>query len=349
MASYRIFGDSIISEAEIRSGKVDFSCDPLDDPGNPLSTDGDIKGFTPIGKGKPLTVMIREVYTGRYPKKGILGGSKDVAVLSSVKNYDIFSASSRALNFIMRKAGRRDRKAGPSAYENGSALVCYSPAILTDSQIVSIQFAVDDFPGEFLDTVSGAFDKLGQIPLLLPHSGYLMAASGLIKIASGLGNSIFDDRAEFSFDLSIDFDIPGSEIAKADFRLLADDSLRMEDYTYDPQRGLIDRSTDKAYDGDEPYVILSLDGKKREALEAFKPTVASAEILHRFMDMKSGSDVTIDTIVAGVSLLSDMKYRERAEDVQRRIADTDDPDIASALESELDAIIANIRSDVLRP
>jgi ABC-type dipeptide/oligopeptide/nickel transport system permease subunit len=44
------------------------------DPPDPIA-------FTPIGLGKPLTVMIREVYTGKFPKGGFLGGGgKDMPI-----------------------------------------------------------------------------------------------------------------------------------------------------------------------------------------------------------------------------------------------------------------------------
>lgn len=346
MGAYRILGGEILSEREFRS--LDTAPDEGD--GVPLDTDsaGKPVGFEPIGKGKPLTVLIREVYTGRYPEKGLLRKRKDIAVLSSVKNYDIFNASARALNFIIEGAERRTRKNSPSAHEAGTSVVSYSPAVIADSQIVSIELAVDDFPGELLNTVATAFSSLGQIPILLPHAGFLMAASGVTKLASNLGNSLFDNRPEFSFDLLVEFDMPGVPSTPADFRLLVDDGFDVHRYRYDPRNGLVDRDSGQRYEGDEPYVVVSLDGKKREELESFKSSVASAAVLQRFLDMKKGADASVETVVEGMKLLSDMKYRERALEVKKRMDSADEPR-KTELKSQLDALIANIGNADLRP
>jgi hypothetical protein len=41
------------------------------------------------------------------------------------------------------------------------------------------------------------------------------------------------------------------------------------------------------YDGDEPYVVISLDGAPRPNLEHFAPTVAAAGVLKQFFNMRN--------------------------------------------------------------
>jgi hypothetical protein len=55
--------------------------------------------FTPIGKGLPLSILIREVYTGAHPTRGLFGGSGDVAVVSGVKNYEALQRQHASIEF----------------------------------------------------------------------------------------------------------------------------------------------------------------------------------------------------------------------------------------------------------
>src|SRR5436305_2079232 len=98
MGMFRVLNEHVVSEAEFRRRALDF--DPLSAAKQGLSLEFSggkavaldniaLKslvaaapppvGFEPIGRGRPLTVMIREVYTGRYPKGGLFGSHKDVA------------------------------------------------------------------------------------------------------------------------------------------------------------------------------------------------------------------------------------------------------------------------------
>ncbi|HET6940974.1 MAG TPA: hypothetical protein VFH89_02310 [Sphingomicrobium sp.] len=361
MGIYRVLDEHVVSESEYRLRATEFNAAPESDRpatiefsgGKALSVGDTAAGapvaFTPIGRGLPLTVMLRDVYTGRFPKKGLLGGgSKDIAVVSGVKNYDVFSASARALNFIAQGKQSHSRVGMPSAFAEGTALISYSPAVLTDSQIVTVEFAVDNFPGELFDKVSSAFTNLSGLPILLPAAGYLMGAAGVVKLAGGLGEALFDGRPAFSVTRSIDFDVPGIPVAEAEFRIITEDDFDASAFKYDPQRGLID-AAGRVYDGDAPYVVISIDGKPRQGLEKFKPTVASASVLQRFFQMKDGAQATIDTIMTGVELVSDLKYRDKALELKAQIDGAAAGTDTGALKADLEAVLKNISSDVIRP
>jgi hypothetical protein len=55
-----------------------------------------------------------------------------------------------------------------SAFTEGTPIVAYSPAVLTDAMTISLEFAFDAFPEELFQQVSKAFGSLAGVPLLLP-------------------------------------------------------------------------------------------------------------------------------------------------------------------------------------
>jgi hypothetical protein len=356
MGIFRIVGEHVVSETDFRRAALApvslATGEPLEmdfGGGKTLSIDaGPPAEFTPIGRGLPLTIMIRDVYFGRYPKGGLFGGHKDVAVVSGLKGYDVFNASSRALNFIAKQISSHRQVTSPSALDHGTPIVAYSPAIVTDSQILTIEFAVDSFPGELFDKLSSAFTTLAGLPILLPYAGYIMGASGLVKLAGNLGEALFDGRPAFSITESIDFNTPGVPRATADFRIMADPGFDADSYHYVAGRGLVDKAG-KVYDGDEPYVVISLDGAAKPELEKFSPTVASAAVLQRFFQLKDGAEASIDTVVQGIQLVSDVSYRDKALAKKAQIGAAAAGTDTTALKADYDALVKNISNPALRP
>jgi hypothetical protein len=303
--------------------------------------------FTKIGYGLPLTIMIRHVYTGEHPHKGFFGGDGDVAVVSGVKNYDVFNASTRALNFLVKNQTPNSHLPRPAAFSDGSALVAYSPAIMTDSLTVSLELAIATFPQDFVNSLSSAFTTLAGIPMLLPYSGYLLGAGQVLKLARNVGHALFDGT-RFSVTASIDFDVPGAVPAVADFRALTGTSFDPTGYQYQDGIGLVDANGNK-YEGDEPYIVLSLDGKQRDNLKTYMPTVATAAVLQRFFQIGEGGQVAIDTVAHAIQLASDFKYREQAITLKAKVAAETDATEKSKLQAQLDAALKNISNDGLKP
>jgi hypothetical protein len=295
--------------------------------------------FTPLDRGKPLTIMIRDVYTGKYP--GLLG---DIAVVSGLKNFDILNAASRALNFLEQKQKQHTLLARPSAFSYGSALVAYSPAILTDSLTVSFELAVAIFPKALTDALSSAFSSLAGIPLLLPYAGYLLGGGQLLKLVGTAGHALFDG-IRFHIDEQINFHFAGSVPTPAGFRILA--KFDVSQFKYEDGKGIID-ADGKYYTGDEPYIVISVDGAQNDDLKSFVPAVASADVLQRFFQAQDGAQVAVDTVVQGLQLVSDLKYRDQAQKLQAKLAAAPAAD-KPAIQQQLDAVLNNISMDALKP
>jgi hypothetical protein len=92
-----------------------------------------------------------------------------------------------------------------------------------------------------------------------------------------------------------------------------------------------------------------LDGKQRDNLRPFVPTVASAAVLQRFLDVQGGTQVAIDTVVQGLQLSSDLKYREQALDLKAKLTATADAAEKSRLQTQLEAALKNISTGALKP
>jgi hypothetical protein len=359
MAVLRILGDEVVSRSrylnEVASRSTlealaDLESHPLKAafalPGLEADAGPGATEFAPIGLGQPLTILIRDVYTGRHPKKSILGGGgKHMAVVSALKDYATFAPSSRAVNFMEKDIGAHKHLRAPAATSAGTNIVAYSPAVLSDQLHYTVEMTFDRFPEGLVDAIGGAFKTAANLPILLPAQNYLLAAGSVIKIVSEWGNALADGKAAFSVTDTLDFNIPGSIPPSADFRVLG--SEEHEGLKYDPARGLL-RADGKPYDGDEPYVVVSLDGAARPALETFAPTLATAEQLKQFFAMKDGTEASIEAVVEGLKLATDLKYRDQAKNLKAALATEPDGPKKQDMQKRLSALQDNILSPELK-
>lgn len=360
MAAYRIWGDKVLSKAEFeqqirieRESRLEGAALTMEE--HPLATafaspaaidaTPGATQFVPIGLGKPLTILIREIYTGRHPVKAFLGGAqKPMAVVTGLKDYSVCAASSRAVNFLQKSVGPKTHITAPSTFQDGTNVVAYSPAVVADSLHFTVEIAFDRFDEGLFDTISKGLVTGAGIPVLMPAAGYFLAASGLVKIAGNLADGLVDGKAAFSVTDSLDFNMPGVVPPAADFRILCHfDATSMK---YQPGKGLV-KQDGNPYDGDEPYVVISLDGAPRKSLESFAPTIATAGVVKQFFNVQDGAEVSINALLDGIKLANDMRFRQRAEDVRKQLDGAAAADKA-ALQGQLEALNKNILTEALR-
>ncbi len=368
MSAFRVIGGNIISEAEYRSkteellkftkkpaGEVTLSwnraltADALKKAKSDFLTKfAEPPAEAEIGKGKPCSILIREVYPGEFPAKGLFGKLSDLAVVSGVKSYEITNATARALNFIEKQHEPLTPLYRPDPFTNGTSLVAYSPAVTTDSWTLGFEFGAASFPTEFMNLIGGAFASAAQIPLFLPYSGYLFGASQLVKLASKIGHAL-TDGVVYKTATSIDFDVYGVDPAVAGFRIISEADFSGACYTYSPKTGVVGRDG-KPYRGATPYIVISLDGKQKDHLKSFAPLAASAEILQRFFDVPEGGQVAVESLVQGLKVLSDLKYRQQAVDLGKQLTNPNlDQATKDRLKREQEAALKNILTEELKP
>lgn len=360
MATFRILGNKVLTQAAFAEAAAKLPRSGLEagesvathplaaafaGPGGLEAAPG-AAAFTPIGIGLPLTILIREVYTGKYPSKGFLGGGgKPMAVVTGLRDYSTYAASSRAVNYLKKGVGQHSRFQAPSTFEDGTNVVAYSPAVVSESFYFSVEIAFDKFDGGLFETIAKGLGLAAGIPLLIPAQGYLLAGSALIKAGANWADALIDGKASFSINDQLNFDVPGSVPPVADFRVLC--HFDASGMTYNPTKGLIGKDGN-VYAGDDPYVVVSLDGAPRKSLADFAPTIATAGVLKQFFNMQDGADATVAAILDGLKLTSDMGFRKKAEDAKKDLAAAATDAEKTAAKIHLDAYNKNILNEVLR-
>ncbi len=99
------------------------------------------------------------------------------------------------------------------------------------------------------------------------------------------------------------------------------------------------------YNGDAPYVIVVVDGRKNDDLNGFQPLIASAEILEDFYGNEPGENVT-QVLTDAMSLYNDLIHNKAAMEKKEEIAKLDpdkDQNKIAKLQKLLDAYNANIQ------
>lgn len=307
--------------------------------------------FTPIGINKPLSIRIAHVYTGRFPGRD---RRNDFLLTSAIKAYSVFNAAPRAINYLTPNVPRRHSMVAPAAVDKGTSLVFYTPAVTDASLTLTLEMGFDRFPGELFDEVASGFQSIGQLPIFLPWSGYILAGAQLVRLLGNIGERLFETQAEFSRTETLEFALPGFDRPEAAFRILVNPSFDASGLTFSPRRGLVMKNEEgKLYDGDEPYAVISLDGAKDRQLEQFTQTLASAELLTRFFGSERKSSTVIDAIVEAAKIANDLKFRREADIVSREIETLTASGAQEAeihkLRARRDALVENIGSDELKP
>lgn len=309
-----------------------------------------------IGLGRPLTIEIRHVYPGKYPKSGV-GTKKGMLITSAMKGIEVYNGMPRAINFLIKKAKAKMpiRYVDPTAI--GTPLIFYSPAVTSLNSTLKIEIAVDDFPEKVFKTLSAVAKKASGIPIFAIASTSLFIAGEILNLAGILGNAIFDRGPKFEEIISVSFDRPGDFVTVADFRLLMDGKHKREldnKYKVNNQGVLVSQENGTPYEGDYPYVVLCFDGRKRDGYKNFTPTAATADILESFYGSEDMQSMSFDVVINAMELYSDWEYRQLALQKNKEVLDLkqDDSNYAKNkkyLKKVRDAALKNIKKDELKP
>ena len=304
-----------------------------------------------IGTGKPLSIVIRHLYTGRFPKVSVFGTSrKDLLVTTAVRDvFTTFNAAPRAINILKRRISQRTDIKGLDATESGTPLVFYSPAVTMVSTTATVEMSFDDFPDQLVTRIGSAIASAGGIPLFGPYGPVMIGVGHAIKLASTVVNSLSDATAEFSVSERLEFELPDGAPLVAGHLVLCEETFDPTPFTFKVGAGLLD-ADGKAYAGDEPYVVLLLDGRQQDGFKDFTPTAATAALLERFLQQKDGSDVVINSIVEAVKLYSDLRFRKEADRLAGQLEALDPASAPYAtLKKKIDALLANVGEQLLKP
>jgi hypothetical protein len=370
MAVYRVLDGQLVQEDEFRAKGTDLvkamqATKAGVDPGPSITLDNDMvfevpitpsdaavsQSFTPVKFGDPLTVDIRYVYSGNVGTKGGflgIGETKgDIAVCSGVKEWSAFKASARALNWVAPRTYKNETVKQPTALQDGTRLISYQKAVATKQVIVSVEIASAPYENQLLEKLGGAFTTAAKIPLLMPYAGYLLAAGQIVPAVGKLLETVTGGHCEWVQSEELNFGLAGTAPADAGFRVIARGTAGFDNHRFDAGTGLIGPDG-KAYTGDDPYVVVALDGAAAPELESFTASVAGAELMRRFQMGQSGQSGLIDGILDLTTIISDVKFRDEAITLKQKMKDMSPAEKAKT-QPQLDALIKNIVKSELRP
>jgi hypothetical protein len=321
-----------------------------------LKVANDVVGFNRIGLGLPLSVMVREVYTGKFPKSGFFGAKKeDMLVTSAIKSIATLDAKPRALNYLKKKVSARSRMERPGASEQGTPHVFYSPALLERSLTMDVTIAFDSFDQEIFEQIGNTFSSAAGIPLFVTQSFYLIAAGVITKLIGKIGEAIFDATPEFESSDALDIFLPGSQPLPAGFVLITADNIDSVDPTFRTKhkvsiegRVVEVANEENVYSGDVPYVVISVDGTPDEELKTFTPTAVSAAVMSRFFNIKEGKSAPFDLVIEALKLYNDVSFRKQIEALDKKIAAETNEAAKEELKKKRAALQANILEELLK-
>ncbi|MFD2163480.1 hypothetical protein ACFSJU_13815 [Paradesertivirga mongoliensis] len=313
--------------------------------------------YEPIGIGKPLSIEILTVYTGDFRKNIAFGKRRDLLLSTAIKSSATYQAQAKALNMLKSKSEERSYL-NFSAMDEGTRIVFYSPAVEVDSYEVSFNFIADSFDQELINTISQAFSAAAAFPVFLPASTFLLAGSEVLNIAGKLGNSLLQKAPFLNDSLRIQFGLGGlvNSVPRKTLIYNSDDAQEFEgfeakavDVLQKVEYKLVHKETKLPYSGPAPYLIINIDGAKREGLESFSPKLATASILQQFGEGNKSSVATA-ALEDAMKLYNDLNYNKKANNKRKQLAQLTVGSEQYNKENALyDAYIANIQSEEFKP
>jgi hypothetical protein len=317
--------------------------------------------FEPIGIGKPISIEILSIYTGDAPSL-FPWDKPDLLVVSAIKGIETFDAAPRGINQLVE--GIKDNQfIQPSALANGSPIVYYSPSLVNNTLLCTFQLAVRTFNKQVFQQISTLFSSAVGFPIFAPASAYLVAGSILTKIAGELAEALLQSDPFLHEDIHFPFDTPDVPQAYAHQIVIYNTRDEKELSLYSTgltgpegkQRvALIHKENGQEYQGIAPYLIISLDGRKRPDLEAFTPKLASAAVLEQFYRGADPGGKVVETLGSALELYNDFSFRQKVDRIKANLQSLDPKSQTyakdkEALEKLLAAYSGNIRNPMFKP
>ncbi len=305
-------------------------------------TDGvgfDVQDYGEIGIGKPLSLEILGYYTGDLPR--IIGLRKPSMLVSSAcKAIETYEAQPLAVNQMVKEI-EEHQYLRPSAENEGSPIVYYSPALPPSEVLINVSLKVDRFDEAMFYYLSDIMKGAAGLPVFVlgGPAGVGIATAALVgatlaRQAGELGKALFNSTTILQQTLSLTFYKAGHAFPKpkAFYACAEKDEGEFKPRGFAPvlvnegeltQHMVMKNEAHQEYNGPAPYIILNLDGHKREDLEGFKARLATAAILEKFVGGQDPGGTVVSVINEAMGLYNDLTFRRKAQTVQKDIEDLD--------------------------
>lgn len=289
--------------------------------------------YTPIGIGRPLSIELMTVYIGDAPGRflGFLTGKPSLLVTTGVKGAVDAAPAPKAINQLIEHV-EDFQLHGPKAFEKGSPIVYYTPALTQKTLLTQYHLVVDSFDEKIFKSMQTLFNGAGALPIFAPAATVLLAAGQVSSVFGKLGKSLIESGPFLDGSESIELQTPGlrpdqsraflvyNDRDQAEFEATSDGKRKYEvrqQLGGGPSLALVEATTGQPYDGRAPYMILNLDGAERNELAEFAPTLATAEMLEEFYG--GTAENAVGAMHDALKLLNDMEFRKKAEEAQTEL------------------------------
>jgi hypothetical protein len=301
--------------------------------------------FRPIGIGKPLVIRLHTVYVGDL-KTGIFNKNQDVLVTSVIKDDITYDVPPFGVHQIFDKSKDKELLY-PKAINEGTELIYYTKAFDLNRLLFNIEVKADKFDQDGVDGISKALAGASGLPVFMAYAPYMLVGSQLLKIGGEIANKIAGGaKSILSFTYNISQDVGGLRNTKEGFKIGIDpkhvDKMAGYEIAENPLAENIFylAKNGKKYDGEIPYVIISLDGADVSRYDNFKATIASASLLKKFYGK---SDTTlVDDVQKMISVYNDFNYIDKIGKLNKELKKTTEPEKRKELEELLNAYKKNI-------
>jgi hypothetical protein len=366
MPTYYAVGSALVEEAEY----ADYELESLrrDQPiGRTFTTGvvgaeaalrtstatGDVVPFIDIEFGKPLSVELRYVYPGKHPKPEWGDEKKDMLVTTAMRNIAAFNKAPRAINFLVKQVKAKKGFGSVAATDDGTPLVFYSPAVDVHNSVLTIDFGFRDFDPHVLKMLSTALKSAASVPIFATASFHLMFGSSLVNLGADIGKLVLEKPQVFRASEPIQFLRPGTTKSKAGFRLVTQTELARDElkaYEVHETGKLVDKNGAE-YQGDTPYVVISLDGRPVSSYKDFTPTAASAAMLEDYFAIRESGAGEMAALKSALELYNDYRQRKKVDELDEDAERITDKNSEAYKENvrQRDAAAANIMNKELRP
>ena len=341
-----IIHNKSVAKIEFRNGVFDLNGAQSKHPQS-------VSSFSDIGLGKPLSIEIMSSYSGDVPKK-FLGRRPDVMTFSGVKSYLEHAASARMINHIQERAEDYSYM-DIGAFEKGSPIVFYTPALHFGSLLCSFELVADTFGKSFSKALTKLFAHAGSLPIFAPAAPFLLAGSIASRYTGKTLHNIFESKAFLSEDITLRFDTPEFPMAVARQWLVCNQKDQDPLMEYAPGfiagpdgrqvLKLVHRKTGKVYKGKAPFMIVNIDGRDRPELEAFKSKAASAKVLEQFYGNNKSSELNLSILEEALSLYNDFYYLDKIKNIQ---LSTGTLDKGKDQETEVELLMESYKNNIQR-
>lgn len=332
MAIYHIVGNNFITDKKLRdmdesSIGMDWEIEESKNrapkaqpiPSQILPGSKEITEFEPLSIGGPLCVMIRHVYTGKYG-----GFKRDMLITSAMKSIATYDAMPRAVNFLVKNIEKKDALNNPYATEEGTPIVFYTPALVEENTIITLEVILRTIDLGIFEGISNVLKNLGVIPIFAGQTAGLLTASIATGLIGKILKLIFDGKPILKVNEALTFNIGGAKKPSAGFKLITTKEFKknvLKEYDYSETGELVYMDNpEKKYDGDEPYMVISLDGRVYSEYEDFIPKAAGSVLLDKFYNIQ-GKKEPLNILTEVAELYNDKLFTDKADSTLSLIDD----------------------------